>query len=133
MLMGALQGSSFDGPHDIVSQSGTPVLSCQARAHALLKAKEVELGKAREEAHTELAADLARAYDETAAAIAELKRVCTTPRVLLLYPVAACVCLSRQALQTLMHGLVLGRWDLSVSLKSLPPGAAKRGSVREPG
>lgn len=51
-------------------------LFCQARAHALLKAKEAELGKAREEAHTELAADLARAYDETAAAIAELKRVC---------------------------------------------------------
>ena len=49
--------------------------SYKARAHTLLKAKDAELGKAREEARSQLAGDLAHAQDEAAAAITELKRV----------------------------------------------------------
>ncbi len=49
--------------------------SYKGRAHALLKAKDAELGRAREEARSELAADLAQAQDAAAAAATELQRV----------------------------------------------------------
>ena len=50
----------------------------QARAHALLKAKEAELRTAREEAQAERAAELAAAQQQLADAFQELSQVCAT-------------------------------------------------------
>lgn len=72
-----------------LGRAESELTSYKGRAHALLKAKDAELGKAREEARAELAADLAHAQDEAAAAITELKRVRAPAGMLLLHRMCA--------------------------------------------
>ena len=54
----------------------------QARAHALLKAKELELRTAKEDAQAEHAAELAAAQQEVAAVSRDLSQACSALHVL---------------------------------------------------
>ena len=54
----------------------------QARAHALLKAKELELRTAKEDAQAEHAAELAIAQQELAAVSRDLSQACSASYVL---------------------------------------------------
>ena len=57
-------------------------LSIQARAHALLKTKELELRTAKEDAQAEHAAELAIAQQELAAVTRDLSQACSASYVL---------------------------------------------------